>query len=163
MRRIYCDIRKCLSCHTCEIACAVRHSQSNELSQAIGEKPRPRHLVRVNASSLGPFPLRCHHCKDAPCIDACKSGATYRDAESQKVLIDQSKCVGCWMCVMVCPFGAVMPNHETHKAIKCDLCEGHDKPACAEACPTKALYFEEYEVFETEYEKEKPTQVGIPK
>ncbi len=153
MRRIYCDIRKCLSCHSCEIACALRHSESDDVYTAIREEPRPRHLVTVNASELGPFPLRCHHCEDAPCIDACKTGATYRDPESGRVLIDQDKCVGCWMCIMVCPFGAVLPNQETQKALKCDLCEGHETPACVAACPTGALYFEEFDEFRKEYEK----------
>ena len=161
MRKIYCDIRKCLSCYSCEVACALCHSKSNDIYQAAHETPRPKHLVRVNKSDWGPFPLRCHHCEDAPCIDACKSGATHRDPETGKVLIDRDKCVGCWMCVMVCPFGAVSPDYETGTAIKCDLCEGHEKPACAEACPTNALYFVEYEDFEKEYKKQKPEKIIV--
>ena len=153
MRKVYCDTRKCLSCHTCEIACAVQHSQSGELSQAVAETPRPRHLVRVKTAMLGALPLRCHHCEDAACIDACKTGATYRDPQSGRVLIDHDRCVGCWMCIMVCPFGAVFPNMRTEKAQKCDLCAGHEEPACVSGCPTRALAYEEFAEFARRYRK----------
>ncbi|MGB9619447.1 MAG: 4Fe-4S dicluster domain-containing protein [Armatimonadota bacterium] len=161
MRRVYCDIRRCLSCRSCEIACAVAHSESGELYQALRESPGPRHLVRVKPTDLAPFPLRCHHCEIATCIDACKTGATHRDPLTGKVLIDRDKCVGCWMCVMVCPFGAVFPDLKTGKALKCDLCEGRDSPACVASCPTRALCFEEFEEFKKEYEKSRPVRVKV--
>ena len=153
MRRVYCDIRKCLSCHSCEIACAVQHSESRDLFRALAQEPRPKRLVRVKGSGVGAFPLRCHHCEEAPCIDACKTGATQHDPTTGKVLIDKDNCVGCWMCVMVCPFGAVVPNMEAGKALKCDLCEDHDEPACVASCPSRALYFEEFEDFQEQYKK----------
>jgi carbon-monoxide dehydrogenase iron sulfur subunit len=156
MRKVYCDMRKCLSCRSCEMACAVRHSRSGDLYRALREEPAPRRLARVLSSELGPFPLRCHHCEVAACIDACKTGATHRDPATGKVLIDPDKCVGCWMCVMVCPFGAVFPDAETQKALKCDLCESHDRPACVDSCPTGALFFEEYEEFEEAYKRRRP-------
>lgn len=148
MRRVYCDIRKCLSCRTCEIACAVAHSKSGDLVGALKESPRVKPLVRINPSDLGAFPLRCHHCETAACIDACKTGAARRDPASGKVLIDRATCVGCWMCVMVCPFGAVTPDARTGKALKCDLCEGRGTPGCVAACPTKALTHEEFDEFQ---------------
>ena len=147
MRRLYTDIRRCMACRTCELACVVRHSQSGDLATAMGEIPGLKQLVKVKASELGAFPLRCHHCEEAACIDACKSGAVHRDPVSGKVLIDRNKCVGCWMCVMVCPFGAVFADMKNGKALKCDLCEGHDRPACAEACPTSALCYAEFNDF----------------
>lgn len=153
MRRVYCNIRKCLSCRTCEIACVVRHSQSGELHRALDEIPRLRQLVEIKASDLGAFPLRCHHCEEAACIDACKTGAAHRDPASGKVLIDRDKCVGCWMCVMVCPFGAVFADMKSGQALKCDLCEGHDSPACVAACPTKALCYAEFDEFQEKMQR----------
>lgn len=153
MRRVYCDIRKCLACRTCEIACVVRHSQSGELVRALGESPRLKQLAEIKASDLGAFSLRCHHCEEAACIDACKTGATRRDPVSGKVLIDRDKCVGCWMCVMVCPFGAVFADRQSGKAIKCDMCEGYDRPACVAACPTKALCYAEFDEFQGKMER----------
>ena len=145
MRKVHCDMHKCTACRSCEIACAIRHSNSGDLYGAMREEPRPSRLVHVVSSRLSPFALRCQHCKDAACIDACKTGATQRDPLTGKVLIDRDKCVGCWMCVMVCPFGAVFPDAKTDKALKCDLCEGFDDPACVAACPTRALSLEEVE------------------
>ena len=161
MPRVYNDIRKCLSCKSCEIACAVRHSQSGDLYKALTEEPRQKQLVKVKSTQLGPFTLRCHHCKDAACIDACKTGATFRDPLNGKVLIDRDKCVGCWMCVMVCPFGAVFPDLKSEKVFKCDLCEGHDSPACVSACPTHALHYKDFEEFERE-QKAKGESDALP-
>ena len=58
---------------------------------------------------------------------------------------DAGKCIGCWMCVMVCPFGGVSADPVGKKALKCDRCPdrtaaGMD-PACVSACPTKALLY----------------------
>lgn len=153
MRKVYCEINKCTACRSCEIACAVRHSRSGNLYEALAENPRPSRLTRVVSTQLHPFPLRCRHCEDAACIDACKTGATQRDILTGKVLIDRDKCVGCWMCVMVCPFGAVFPDAKSGKALKCDLCDGFESPACVEACPTRALQYEELEEFEKEHKK----------
>ncbi len=157
MRRVYCDTRKCLSCSTCEIACALRHSPGADLAHAVQGTSNLVPLVRVRQGPLGPVLLKCHHCEDAACIDACKSGAMFRDPQTGKVLIEQHKCVGCWMCVMVCPFGAVFPIEHTGTAMKCDLCAGDDAPACVAACPTGALHFAEFEDFDTTYHAQPPT------
>ena len=156
MRRVYCDTRKCLACATCEIACALKHSPDDDLVQALQGSFGAMPLMRVRQGPLGPTHLRCYHCEDAACIDACKTGAMFRHPETGKVLIEERKCVGCWMCVMVCPFGAVFPIKSNGKAIKCDLCDEFDAPACVAACPTEALHFEEFEDFETRYHAQIP-------
>lgn len=148
MRKIMVDLRKCLGCNSCQMACAVAHSLSKDLLGALNESPRPRNRVRLKNSYRQPFPLRCEQCDDAPCIDACKTGAMARDPETGSVQIDERKCVGCWMCIMVCPFGAVFPDAQKGKAVKCDLCRGNERPACVDACPTKALMYITAEEFE---------------
>ena len=55
--------------------------------------------------------------------------------------MDPEKCVGCWMCIMVCPIGAIYRDSEDKAAVKCDLCEGKEIPACVLSCPTNALLY----------------------
>ncbi len=72
---IYVELSKCLSCHSCELACALEHSQSKELAQAIHEDPPPVARVRVEQVEGAAIPLQCRHCEDAPCVTICPSGA----------------------------------------------------------------------------------------
>ena len=44
------------------------------------------------------------------------------------------------MCIMACPFGAIVMDKKEKIAVKCDLCPERDDYACVAACPTKALF-----------------------
>ncbi len=140
MPRVICDNERCLACKACEIACAVQHSAAKSLAGVFEEPPRVRVSRLPEARGL---PLRCMQCEEAPCVMACMSGALQRDAETGLVKHDADKCVGCWMCVMVCPFGGVRPLRSRGVVTKCDLCEGEETPACVAACPTHALSVDE--------------------
>lgn len=140
MKEIYVRLERCLGCMSCQIACAVAHSQSKTLFGAILERPAPRYRVHVAAGDGVNVPLQCRHCDDAPCVHACMAGAMRRGDAG--VLVDEKKCVGCWMCVMVCPFGVITPTPEK-VAVKCDMCADEPPPRCVPACPTGALVYEE--------------------
>ncbi len=131
----------CLGCHSCELACAVAHSDSKNLRGAIGETS-PAARIFVEAAPPYKLPMTCRHCKDAPCVDACSSGAMRSDG-SGLVSNAAGTCVGCWMCVMVCPYGVVRPDYRLKQAVKCNReCMGCAAiPACVQACPTGALTF----------------------
>lgn len=146
-KTIFTLIEKCVACKSCEIACVVEHSPGKSLFSALSVEPRPRQRVRVENAGAHSYPSRCQHCEDAACIGACPTGAMARDARTGAVVSDANKCIGCWMCVLVCPFGGVTADPIGKKAIKCDRCPdraavGLD-PACVSACPTKALIFAE--------------------
>ena len=96
-------------------------------------------------------PLR--HCEDAPCMHACISGAISRNKEGV-VLTDTDKCIGCWTCVMVCPYGVIGRHLETHKSYRCDRCPDRETPACVSSCPTKALVYRTVKSFSKEVRKE---------
>lgn len=138
--KIYCDIRRCLGCRSCEIACAVEHSKSKELVKAIGEAPAPKKRVWALSSYGKTISLHCQHCEDAPCVHACMSGALTKDKKTGATVHNRDKCIGCWMCVMVCPFGAIVRQADERVAVKCDLCPDREDFACIAACPTKALF-----------------------
>lgn len=147
MKRIWVDGEKCLGCKSCELACAVeRHSVSKTLAGAVREALKPMARVTVAGDTGHSFPLQCRHCEDAACIAVCPSRACHR-ADDGTVVIDSPKCRGCWMCVMACPFGAVMPLTGFKVAAKCDACAGMVKPACVAACPTGALLHGDEEIY----------------
>ena len=137
------NVEKCLGCKSCEIACAVAHSESELLEEAIKESPRPQCRVNVEAVGEHAVPLQCRHCEDAPCIAVCPTGAIHRHGPDEPVLIEQDKCIGCKFCVAVCPFGVIELSADGQAIMKCDFCIERTKrgqgPACVEACPTKAL------------------------
>lgn len=144
-KAIFVRLERCLACKTCETACAVEHSQSKSLFGALMEDPRPRPRARVRAAGAYSYAGRCQHCEDAPCIAACRTGVIARDPATGEVVLDHDRCVGCWKCLKVCPFGAVSPEPSERKAYICDDCpertaQGLD-PACVSSCPTRALVF----------------------
>ncbi len=134
----------CVYCHLCEVACVVEHSQSKDIIKAykLEETPLPRCTAEFN------YPLSlsvmCRHCDDHPCVYACQNGSMHVD-ERGYIVVNENTCVGCWMCIMVCPYGVIKRGKkETGRvSIKCDLCPDREIPACVEACPNNALTFEE--------------------
>ncbi len=147
MKEIFFRLDRCMACRSCQMACAVEHSSSKNLFSAIGESPKPKYRLYVEQAKNHNVPLTCRDCDPAPCIEACISGAMYKD-DKGVVLAKEDRCVGCWTCIMVCPYGVVGRIKEQKIAIKCDKCPDQDEPACVKACPTKALVYMEPEKFE---------------
>jgi tetrathionate reductase subunit B len=91
-------------------------------------------------------PKLCNHCDDAPCVQVCPVGATFKTQDGV-VLVDKEYCVGCRYCIQACPYGARFLHPETHTAEKCTFCYHRLVkglvPACVEVCPTGARVFGE--------------------
>ncbi|WP_456341540.1 4Fe-4S dicluster domain-containing protein [Thermovibrio sp.] len=142
LMKVYPIEENCISCRYCEVACTMVHSKSKDPVKAYKlENLLPRATVEVKgAVSLS---LMCRHCKHPFCFDSCISGAIQVD-ENGQVHLDEEKCVGCWNCVLVCPFGAAHPyvSEEKRHSFKCDLCGDRGFPACVEACPNRALVYD---------------------
>ena len=134
-----------MGCRLCEIHCIVQHSKTKNIIKAYkGKYPKPAPGVIVEETGYLSFAIQCRHCEDAPCIEACITGAMQRDKKTNAVLCDENKCVGCWMCIMVCPFGVISQNTGKKKAVsKCDLCAGEDIPVCVKNCPNEAIVYAE--------------------
>lgn len=158
MKQVFCQIQKCLACRSCELACAVAHSQAKNLIGAIRQKKLPKHRIRVEfidekgtLNRTRAIAIQCRHCDEPPCIQACISGGIYQDEKTKNILINPEKCVACWSCIMVCPYGVIIGHEDLGQALKCDQCPDRETPACVEACPTGALVYCEREEIERDY------------
>ena len=64
---------------------------------------------------------------------------------------EPSRCIGCRNCVYACPFGVPKFDIEARLMKKCNLCYDRTsqglKPWCAQACPTQAIWYGDYEEF----------------
>ena len=141
MKKLYLRIERCSGCKRCELACMEEHRDID------ADKPRTR--IFVESINDRPVPVVCRHCKDALCVSACMAGCMQKD-DSSGIVTNQGypqKCVGCWMCVMACPYGVisqsdsgvVSESSSFDQAIKCDLCPKKDTPACVSACPNEVI------------------------
>ncbi|RQD77917.1 MAG: 4Fe-4S dicluster domain-containing protein [Candidatus Syntrophonatronum acetioxidans] len=152
------DVKKCLGCHSCELGCAVEHSASKQLFASILEKPLPQSRVTVEHSEGTSLPLQCRHCEDPPCVKVCPTEAITKKDVGEAVLIDESLCIGCKVCILICPFGAVTLSTDDKAILKCDLCQERiftgEAPACVSSCPTRALQFISVEEFTKEKRRE---------
>jgi anaerobic carbon-monoxide dehydrogenase iron sulfur subunit len=144
MKRIVAKQEHCMGCGLCEVACTTQHSKSKDTLKAYNrESPRPLSRVRLEMSKPVSFAIQCRHCEDAPCAQACLTGAMQKDIEAGLVVHNKDKCMGCWTCIMVCPYGAIKIDKEGHVIAKCDQCTELDIPACVATCPNGALECQE--------------------
>jgi len=153
-KEIYFDIDRCVGCYACQAACKQENDLApHNLDDALKQtSPVWRRVIEVEQGEYGNesinyISLSCMHCADAPCVMACPTGALSKNKEDGRVLVDQSKCIGCRMCLQICPFG--IPQYGDDDLMqKCTLCidrlkEGNEEPACVAVCPTKAFKFED--------------------
>ena len=116
MEKIIIQPELCDGCLDCQDACSQLHGISGI-------------MVREVEGSY--YPIICQQCEDAPCKLICPTEAIGEEG------IEKERCIGCGLCMMVCPFGAVV-IHE-HKAHKCNQCPDLDTPACIKACSQRAI------------------------
>jgi len=147
MKRLVIYPERCNGCLTCTLACSAAHSLAKDILGAMLEKVPSR--IKIVPVEGTPVPVKCGHCEEPACVDACMAGAMQRDPVTGIVTNEgnEQRCVGCWMCIMACPYGVISPNYKEPKmAVKCDGCRSRQEgPACVEACHNRALLLEEIE------------------
>ncbi len=138
MPRITIQEEACIGCGLCRVYCQVEHSKSKNLLKAFKkESTLPR--LRVERRGEISFAVSCRHCDEPWCVYSCLTGAMQKDPASGIVTHDARRCIGCWSCVIACPYGALIRDTSHDVVIKCDLCPGQAVPVCVANCPNEAL------------------------
>lgn len=156
------DATKCTGCRACQLACKQWNDLPAGQTRNTGSYQNPADLqsntwllMRFQEAATKAGEVKwlfrhnaCMHCTDAACVKVCPSNALFHTSYGT-VALDQSKCIGCKECVIVCPFNVPRYDPETKKVAKCDMCYSRIardmEPACVKACPTGALQFGDQE------------------
>ncbi len=69
-RFIIADPKKCIGCHTCEVACVVSHQQASQDNLAIDQIDE-QNLAYIHGELSISTAVVCHQCEDAPCANVC--------------------------------------------------------------------------------------------
>ena len=126
------DYEKCVGCDSCEEACSVK--KTGVVTPALSR-------IGVIKRELGAenIPVVCQQCESAPCMAICLVKAITLDEKLGRMIIDYDVCIGCRMCVAICPFGCMQFDEKDKKVFKCDLCDG--EPICVQFCQHEALLY----------------------
>ncbi|MDO8886324.1 4Fe-4S dicluster domain-containing protein [Candidatus Oleimmundimicrobium sp.] len=139
----------CAGCLSCAIACKKTNENSGtydyspDLGSNVFTTVKFKNLGTEEEPNWLKTKVQCFHCAEASCIDACAAGAIKREGDIVK--IDKDICIGCKNCHYACPFGVPRFDPESGVMKKCNFCSHRVSkglpPACAEACPTDAIFY----------------------
>lgn len=164
MKTFVVDLKKCVGCHNCQVACKDEHCGNDWMPYA---KPQPdtgQFWLKLEQKERGQIPQvkvtymakMCQQCSNASCMQACPNGAIMR-RDDGIVWIDPEKCQGCRACVAACPYDCIFFNEEFNLAQKCTGC-AHlldrgwpiSEPRCVNNCHVGALQFGEEDELDLE-------------
>ncbi|WP_031483246.1 4Fe-4S dicluster domain-containing protein [Maridesulfovibrio frigidus] len=137
------DSSMCIDCKGCMASCKIANDSPEGQWRNWVKHSVPDFTARFPKTHFQPG--GCMHCDNPTCVQACPTGATYKDKKDGTVHIDSSLCIGCGNCIPACPYDARFRNILTKKADKCNFCAERREqgllPACVDTCPTKARVF----------------------
>ncbi|MDP2762355.1 MAG: 4Fe-4S ferredoxin [Gallionellales bacterium GWA2_60_18] len=151
------DTAQCKTgCNDCVTACNKENGLSGGTGATDSQWIRKIELKDTGSGRELSLPMMCQHCEHPPCVDVCPTTASFKRADGI-VLVDKHRCIGCRYCMMACPYKARSfvhePLHDQNPDVprgkgtveSCTLCvhrvDQGMQPACAEACPNKAILF----------------------
>jgi len=173
------NISKCKGYRDCVKGCIAENNQGRDsqvqyirvlqLDRGTMELEQSEHYYDPKAVPVpGKFylPVQCMQCDNPPCVKACPTQATWKEADGI-VVIDYDWCIGCRYCMTACPYWArhfnwtapqippeqinpntnYLGNRPRPQGVveKCHFCTQRTRkgrqPACQEACPTGARVF----------------------
>ena len=171
------DIKRCIGCHTCALACKSGNNLPNNVWW--------NRVLTYGGDSMdttyGTFPnlemqfltLNCQQCENPSCVKACPAEATYV-REDGIVMQNYDDCIGCRACIMACPYSNVRTYNDEKPEYystyplgdsgidpqqkgtvsKCTFCHHRIdqglEPNCIDVCPAKARFFGDIEDSDSE-------------
>ena len=130
IKRIKIDADKCNGCRGCEIMCSFFHA-----TPKYSEVNPARSRVQVISHRLKNIwlPVFAGEYASAECMG--------RDV----YVIDGKEYDECGFCRAACPSRGMFKEPDSGLPLKCDMCEGEEKPKCVEWCLNDVLTYEERE------------------
>ncbi len=96
------DLRKCVGCHACTIACVAE----NKLPPGVVYRPVLEEEIGTYPNVTRRFiPRPCMQCDEPPCTPVCPVHATWKN-EDGVVVMNYDQCIGCRACITACPYAA---------------------------------------------------------
>ena len=154
------DVSKCIGCKACQSACIEWNDTHPAIEENVGVYMNPHDLTpemftlmrfaewdNPDTGNLEWLIRKdgCMHCAEPGCLEACPSPGAIVQYSNGIVDFNHDNCIGCGYCIKGCPFDIPRVSKTDHKAYKCTLCSDRvavgQGPACAKACPTKAITF----------------------
>jgi Fe-S-cluster-containing hydrogenase component 2 len=127
------DPEKCDGCNECIEACAVVNKESS---------------IFLHKMTEGYQTIVCQQCINPSCMRGCFRDAIYREGDVVK--INNDLCVGCRLCMLMCPIGSI--TYVDDRMLKCEqqcMESGEDQPACVKACTEGCLSVVDVKEFAT--------------
>jgi benzoyl-CoA reductase subunit BamC len=146
IKTIKVDADRCNGCRTCEVICSAFHS-----TPKYGIINPARSRIRVVRYPLQDIwvPVFAGEYAPAEC------------AGRDKYIIDGKEYEECAFCRVSCPSREAFKEPDSSLPLKCDLCEGEEKPLCVEWCLNDVLIYEEREEEIEEQDTREELDIGL--
>ena len=126
----------CYGCNDCVEACENVNKES---------------CIFLHKMTKGYHSIVCQQCINPSCMKGCFRDAIYR--EDGVVKIDQDRCIGCRLCMLMCPIGSISCTE--NEILKCEqqCTDNGGKIACVESCDAGCLELVDVKEFTTGVQK----------
>lgn len=131
------DPEKCDGCNDCIVACEHVNEESS---------------IFLHKMDRGYHAIVCQQCINPSCIKGCFRDAIYR--EDGVVKIDEDRCIGCRLCMLMCPIGSI--TYTDKQMLKCQqqcMENGEEIPACVSSCEEGCLECVDIKDFASGYQR----------